>query len=104
MAKPQDMERIVRGLERCGYHLYVVADGETLRGIMTLFPDTRQEPAATRRTCARWEKKWQEISEREPPRSIAEHLQKTGRTWAAIQARRHAMRERFYRPAMKLVS
>jgi hypothetical protein len=85
MSEVNRMERIVRGLERCGYHLYAVTAGGTLHGYMTLLPDVRQGQAATPRTVAKWQRKWRDLSKQEHARTIAEHLARTGRTEAAMR-------------------
>lgn len=87
MSEVQHIERIVRGLERCGYHLYAVTSGGTLHGYMTLLPTLEWGQAATPRTLSKWRRKWHDLSEQEHARTIAEHLARTGRTEAAIQAR-----------------
>jgi hypothetical protein len=98
MSKPKDIERIVRGLERCGHHLYAVTSKGTLHGYMTLLPTGEPGQDATPRTIAKWQRKWRNLSEQEHARTIAEHLAKKGRTEAAIYARRHLMLGQFYRP------
>lgn len=85
MSKLWDIERIVRGLERCGYHLYAVTSAGTLQGYMTLLPTAETGQAATPRTVSKWRRKWHDLSEREHARNIAEHLARTGRTEAVVQ-------------------
>lgn len=92
MCKPSEMERVIRGLERCGYHLYAVAVAGSLHGYMTLLPTIDEEQRATLRTIGKWQRKWRIISVQEHARTIAEHLHRTGRTEVATQAKRQMMR------------
>lgn len=87
MSEVQHIERIIRGLERCGYHLFAVASGGTLHGYITLLPIAGEGPAATLRTVNKWERRWRDLYKKEHARTIAEHLARTGRTEALVQAR-----------------
>lgn len=87
MPKLTCMERTIRGLERCGFHLYAVVKGETVNGYMTLLPRADEGRRATPRTIAKWQREWRSLSDREQARTIAEHLKRTGRTEAATLAR-----------------
>ena len=79
------IERVVRGLERCGYHLFVVVSDGGLRGFMTLLPDGSTGRQATPRTEAKWQHEWRSLANRESSRTIAEHLERTGRTEVAVR-------------------
>lgn len=87
MPKTPAIERVVRGLERCGYHLFAVVSDGGLRGFMTLLPDGSTGRQATPRTEEKWRQEWLSVSASHPARTIAEHLKRTGRTELAVRAK-----------------
>lgn len=82
MPKLTEMERAIRGMERCGYQVYAVTKGPQILGVAELLPDTSK---AQPRTEEKWRLKWQEILGTTSRRTIAEHLVGTGRTEAALR-------------------
>lgn len=87
MPKISELESTLRGLERCGYHVYAVGTAEEARGIVTLFPNSDEGKDATPRTVTRGLREWDRVKQGHSPRTLLDHLVATGRTEEATRCR-----------------
>lgn len=77
-----EIERTLRGMERCGYRIYAIPQGPDSLGVVELHPD---DATGLPRTERKWRMRWLEILATTGRRTIAEHLAETGRTQAIMQ-------------------
>jgi hypothetical protein len=82
---PAEIERAIRGLERCGYKLLAVQNGDKINGYAILFPDGPSRFSS--RTETKWRLCWADIETRSSRSSLALHLVSSHRTQRKIQER-----------------
>lgn len=79
-----EIERALRGMERCGYRFIAVQKNGQIQGYAMILPDTPMPVSL--RTEKKWRQRWYEIENKEPRRAIASYLAGTGRAQPQMPA------------------